>query len=114
MDALEFAKELKRMCDKPRGCEYCPAVKCTCNICNLEEILPIVEKWSAEHPMVTNLDHVAERLEKLGYEVNKEQLRNTCPIQYNCYFGGKQRCPDKECFICRRWWDEEYKEQKNK
>lgn len=51
MDALEFVKETKRMCDSCTKCENCPAESIRCNIIDcLDELLPIVEKWAAEHP----------------------------------------------------------------
>lgn len=111
MDALEFARELKRMCCNSRGCPKCPAAGCGCNICNLEALLPIVEKWSKEHPKTTNLDHYADCLEKLGYEVDKEELRRTCPTHKSKHFT-KEVCKGvaSDCSSCLAWWDEEFKE----
>ena len=53
MDALEFVRETNRMCKSfSISCGSCPAKKhgnCTATIWD-EEIVPIVEKWSKEHP----------------------------------------------------------------
>ena len=59
MDALEFIREKNRMCmsfDDGEGCMRCPFYKegnrCMAILWN-EEIVPIVEKWSKEHPCKT-------------------------------------------------------------
>lgn len=56
MDAIEFIKERNRMCKSfGDGCSNCPADRNTC--CNTfewqEELVAIVEKWSAKHPRKT-------------------------------------------------------------
>ena len=56
MDALEFVRERNRMCKSFGGkCDNCPADRNTC--CNTfewqEELVAVVEKWSAEHPRKT-------------------------------------------------------------
>lgn len=115
MDALEFARELKRMCESHKNCLCCELYKEVgvrmCDHVNLEEAVPIVEKWSAEHPLVRNVDWVAEQLEKIGYGIDKEEIMKRCPVPYSIYFDSKDKCPDKECNECQKWWDEEYKEQ---
>ena len=59
MDALEFIRERNRMCmsfGDGEGCTSCPFYKegnrCMAIFWN-EEIVPIVEKWSKEHPCKT-------------------------------------------------------------
>ena len=59
MDALEFIRERNRMCQSfgnGEGCMSCPFYK-EGNRCMAilwkEEIVPIVEKWSKEHPCKT-------------------------------------------------------------
>ena len=119
MDALEFAKELERMCESYKGCSVCEIHRdgeCIgnhfVNMNKLDEIVPIVEKWSKKHPKVTNLDHVAEEMQKIGYEIERDVLRGTCPPHLsNDYIS--DRCElDENCSSCRKWWDEEYKEKK--
>ena len=67
MDAIEFLKKLKRMCDKNRAschgsCYACEifvkkaekAIGCSSFIKEYpEEAVTIIEKWSAEHPAKT-------------------------------------------------------------
>ena len=59
MDALEFVRQRNRMCKSfgnGEGCMSCPVYK-EGNRCMAilwkEEIIPIVEKWSKEHPRKT-------------------------------------------------------------
>ena len=63
MDAVEFIKERNRMCksfDDDCDCSNCPAYRNNC--CNTfewqEELVAIVEKWSAEHPYVDSRNRV--------------------------------------------------------
>jgi hypothetical protein len=63
MDAIEFIKERNRMCksfDDDCDCSNCPAYRNNC--CNTfewqEELVAIVEKWSAEHPYVDSRNRV--------------------------------------------------------
>lgn len=116
MDALEFAREHDRMCnmyrESPTGsrCLKCPiSGKCMCD--DWTQTVPIVEKWSKEHPIVRNVDHVAEGLEKLGYKVDREYLANfTCPTNKSIKFAKRDReCVTVTCEDCRKWWLEEYK-----
>lgn len=58
MDALEFCKTKKRMCETYVACNNCPLL-CTMGDCLLgttdlrldKEIIDVVEKWGEEHPM---------------------------------------------------------------
>lgn len=63
MDAVKYLKEKKRMCEKS-SCIHCPLGRtyrnsednCDVFIRNSpEEAVAIVEKWSNEHPVITNL-----------------------------------------------------------
>ena len=118
MDAIEFAREHDKMCKMYRkletggDCAYCPIRgKCKCD--DWTQTVPIVEKWSKEHPLIRNVDHVAEELEKLGFGVDKEYiLKFKCPPKMSenfttDYLGCKNNCEE-----CKQWWLEEYKEKK--
>ena len=61
MDAKEFIRERNRMC-RAYACGDCPLNETGCTITdlNVDELVDIVEKWSKEHPMMTN----AEKFEK--------------------------------------------------
>lgn len=65
MDVSVFFKELKRMCQS-LGCKDCPIRgsngKCrVLNPGNIGEVVPIVEKWSKEHPQKTRLNDFKEK-----------------------------------------------------
>ena len=59
MDALEFLKERRRMCDSYGDCEGCPlegaegVIKDMTSEDNCERIVTAVEQWSKEHPRKT-------------------------------------------------------------
>lgn len=61
MDAVEFVKEYLRMCAQPWDCMDCPAYKtdfCTAPTKErsqegAEEVVQVVEEWSAAHPRKT-------------------------------------------------------------
>jgi len=60
MDAVEFLKEWKRMCDENGRCENCAMYNGKCCISGLpthmvrkeEEIVKNVENWSKAHPVI--------------------------------------------------------------
>lgn len=116
MDALELVKEYNRICkSRPESCEGCPfQSRYSCDtIMSLDEIVPIVEKWSKEHPFIRNVDHVAEGLEKLGFKPDKEYLKGICPAPYSRHFSyASSNCQNPnlyDCKECLKWWLEEYK-----
>ena len=56
MDAVEYLKEVKRMCSKQRSCVGCLLENYSCNYRNIEnpeKSVDIVEKWSEKHPVKT-------------------------------------------------------------
>lgn len=120
MDALEFRKELKRMCkqntDERGGCSNdCPVRYTNCtSISSIPELVPIVEKWSAEHQFVRNVDHVAELLEKAGYKADKEyMIECNCPPEMSEAFTHYSGSCGEKCSDCRKWWLEPYKGEEN-
>lgn len=67
MDALEFLRERKRMCNSYKGCEDCPLAKGRCVIGTSDEdcerIIATVERWSKEHPRKTS-DEALKKLQE--------------------------------------------------
>lgn len=65
MDALEFIRERNRMCKSfGDGCMSCPFYKEGDNCMAIlweEEMVPIVEKWSEEHPRKTRQSKFLEQ-----------------------------------------------------
>lgn len=60
MDAVIFLKERNRMCDYFNDCNECPLVQFLCRSITCygeyaDNIVPLIEKWSNEHPQKTML-----------------------------------------------------------
>ena len=53
MDAMEFIREAKRMCNNLQCAQCKLQYRCTIGSFS-EETLDVVEKWRKEHPIVTN------------------------------------------------------------
>lgn len=59
MDALEFLRERKRMCNLCKHCEGCPLERAGCGLGTsapdeeYEKIIAAVKQWSKEHPRKT-------------------------------------------------------------
>lgn len=105
MDAIEYLKELKRMCDSYPSCLICPLfnwsneyrVKCHVFQKNHpEKAVELVEKWSKEHPAKTIKDDFLEKhpnakmrddgtpvscAKYLGYKVG---IDGKCPVIIGC------------------------------
>lgn len=109
MDALEFAKERKRMCRSHTRCLDCPLKEVKCNV--IDESLAIVEQWSKDHPRKTRQSVFLEQwpdavLDRFGVirlclmEVSAAHRRR----------GNSEKCrhPEKMCIDCRReFWMQE-------
>lgn len=114
MDAVKFLKELERMCDSFGGgcsedCEiyklrvqnkrpdiianYIPA----CDFIvrgNPEECVPIVEKWSAEHPKKTRLQDFLEKFPNASLGISGTPRFLPRPFGY---------CGRETCQGCDHW-----------
>ena len=108
MDALEFIRERNRMCRSfGDGCHDCPAkTKGYCIAFNGEEAVPIVEKWSAEHPRKTRQDVFLEQWPNVKWsktepiiDIRPCIIDQTVRIEYPC----SKDCDD----CCREFWLQE-------
>lgn len=108
MDAIEFVRERNRMCRSFSDCSNCPADRNTC--CDTfewqEELVAIVEKWSAEHPLKTRQ---SEFLKQFPYAECFNGIMIICPkvvdTSFSCALSVDENitCPD-----CRRkFWLQE-------
>jgi len=122
----EFKKELVRMwdtlrekhkgvhgCEGIESCKECPLHKCCLNkldddqVYNAMEIIEIVEKWSKEHPIVTNRDKFKEVFGINLYDTTHECVGLTCPSNaFSTLPTDCRTCPHNG------YWSKEYKEPK--
>lgn len=97
MDAVKFIKERNRMCRSFSDCSDCPADRNIC--CDVyewqEELVAIVEKWSAEHPRKT---HQSEFLKQFPYANCLDGVVVFCPKVVDTRFS----CPADAGWDCRR------------
>lgn len=119
MDAIEFIRERNRMCAiyTPKRCEGCPAdnyggcgVACIMiDKIDAERLVPIVEKWSAEHPRKTRQDVFLEQWPET--KTADDGVLSLCPavvssIHRNQYGDCKMMCIScTDC--CREFWSQE-------
>ena len=110
MDALEFLRERRRMCNSYRNCEGCPLEDGKCVVSDVapdedyKRIIAAVEQWSKEHPRKT-MQSVF--LEQFPNAKTVEGILAICP--YN--LGLVDKCKSvlgRLCFDCRReFWMQE-------
>lgn len=101
MDALEFFKERKRMCEssynKELQCDFCDA-NSEAGLCMTGQLayasiesskraIEIVEKWSKSHPKKTRLQDFKEKypnaqFNELGHPKNCCELLGYCECKY--------------------------------
>lgn len=117
MDAVTFAKEYLRMCGKFSNCEKCPILKtyfCTINAkeekaqIDTEEVVRIVEEWSAAHPLKTHQSVFLEQYPNA--KLDSEGIVCICPELVYGETACAKNC-NMLCYGCRRkFWPQEVKE----
>ena len=120
MDALEFLKERRRMCDEYsrlyNGCCDCPLVS-HCSISSTasdednKRIVAAVEQWSKEHPRKTRQSVFLERYPEA--EIDANGVVGLCPMSISAAYrdsDGGCNSPEILCIDCRReFWMQEVK-----
>ena len=114
MDALEFLKELKRICYLYDECEKCPFDSKCVGIINksdeeLKKIVDITEKWLKEHPRKTRQSVFLKQYPEAEIDVNG--VVGLCPMFISATHRDSDRnCnhPERLCKDCRReFWMQE-------
>lgn len=115
MDAVKFVKEYLRICTKVDECEDCPVYKT--DFCTVpakersqesaEEIVELVEEWSAAHPRKTRQNVFMDQYPEVAID-NCGNLM-ICPklisTDYRNRYGN---CIKRLCSDCRReFWMQE-------
>lgn len=119
MDAVEYVKELRRLCKMQKICNGCPlrnngtciAGLCDDGLCNeAEKAVQIVEKWAKDNPVKTRKSEFLkkfpnadmQRISTLFPCVMDQTIRPTRCVKYESFSS------PKKCVECRNdYWHEE-------
>ena len=115
MDALEFLKERKRMCDYYSHCKGCPLDGSKCVIDNAvsdencKRFAATVEQWSKEHPRKTRQSEFLKQYPE--GQIDDNGVLSVCPAVISLSHrkdGGGCLNIHKVCANCRReFWMQE-------
>ena len=118
MDAVKFIKERDRMCrfyHHAGDCYQCPAKDCECSalegMVDDDNIVTIVEEWSAAHPRKTRQSVFLEHYPDAPRD--KDNLLTACPkcldANVSCVVDKNATVKKlKRCDVCRReFWMQE-------
>jgi hypothetical protein len=113
MDAVKFIKERDRMCrfyHHAGDCYQCPAKDCECSalegMVDDDNIVTIVEDWSAAHPRKTRQSVFLEQFPNAPIYTNTHNVAlDPCLVDTTL----RGHCPTgRGCDICRReFWMQE-------
>ena len=121
MEALEYLREQKRMCNSYENCDGCPAWDDSCKLdpgeyleCEEDEKLKIVNEWSVSHSIKTRQSKFLEMFPNASVITNG--TLGICPKSLdkdrNCFYStdyGNSKFVD--CLGCRnQFWLEEVDE----
>lgn len=110
MEALEFLKERKRMCNSYDGCKGCPfgdskcVIESTISDEDFKRIVATVEQWAKEHPSKTRQSVFLEQHPKA--RIDSRSILRVCPADVY----GATVCPNNgtPCPSCRcEFWMQE-------
>lgn len=102
MDAVEYVKQRKRMCDYYISCDDCPALgseSCS-SLDSVFELAEIVEQWAKEHPVKTRQSEFLKSWPEVTVDkhgVCNLEPCNLCPSMLN-----SDGCSMSNCDKCRR------------
>ena len=115
MDALEFLRERKRMCNLCKHCEGCPLERAGCGLGTsasdeeYEKIIADVEQWSKKHPRKTRQSVFLEQYPEARIGDDGMLQINPCSISAS-HRNARGNCAtmQRECSDCRReFWGQE-------
>lgn len=113
MDALEFLRERKRLCNSYEDCDECLFDEGKCATSNYvmdedyKRVIATVEQWVKAHPRKTRQSEFLKQwpeaeIDTCGYlMVCPKRMSADCRIRYG-------NCADRLCSDCRReFWSQE-------
>ena len=111
MDAIKFIKERDRMCksyydaEKGRCSDGCPAHDVQCSdlddlSTDAEELVTLVEEWSAAHPRKTRQSVFLEQWPQA--DIDNTGLLILCPKRISADIRVTTDCMRRRCSDCRR------------
>lgn len=115
MDALEFLRERKRMCNLCKHCEGCPLERAGCGLGTsasdeeYEKIIATVEQWSKEHPRNTRQTELLKMFPEAHVSANGSLC--LCPASVSAAYRDENgickvrrlKCTD----CCKEFWGQE-------
>lgn len=114
MDAVEYVKRRRRMCDYYANCGDCPAgdYEWCSSLNGIPKMVPIVEQWTKEHPVKTRQSEFLKQWPDA--EIGDDGLLAVAPCQLNLelvHGGSATDCESRGvCDECRReFWTQEVK-----
>ena len=114
MDALEFLKERKRMCNSYKSCDSCPLAEGRCVINHVtsdeecKRIITAVEQWSKEHPRKTRQSVFLEQYPNVMLNTNGIIDIPPCRMDTKQHPVNGNDCWNKSCEACNReFWMQE-------
>lgn len=120
MDAVEFLRERRRMCNAQDNCGTCPiGIVCDDYFVNhnysqekARGMVSTVEQWAKEHPAKTRQSVFLEQYPET--ELSQDGILTICPSEVSAAYRGKKgRCKLSyaKCADCRRkFWLAEVEE----
>ena len=113
MDALEFLREHKRMCNRYDGCCDCPLEVSICPGSSTmpdedyKKLITVVEHWSAAHPHKTRQSVFLEQWPNA--RPADDGVLTFCPKRFDFHISCLAECHSlKKCSDCRReFWMQE-------
>ena len=110
MDALEFLRERRRMCNSHRNCKGCPLEDGKCVVGDVapdedyKRIITAVEQWSKEHPRKTRQSMFLEKWPNVAVSEDGVIKIRPCNLDVNV----KKGCLGVNCDYCRHeFWMQE-------
>lgn len=119
MDAVEYSKEAKRMCDTVGDCRECPLnssntvipcklVRDNWELTNPEKIVAIVEKWASEHPKKTRQSEFLKMFPNAQLDDDGMFNFSLNPCDIDPEYADKVCDQYSDCQDCQReYWSEE-------